>query len=1421
MTIYNIKKNKIKLYDSDTFDSFKIRISCEFNTIPDFVFITEKGYKDIEHDDLVIKYLKKKGDKLEEKEYEDEEEDKEDEDKEEVFDIFILSQYIKKKIKKGDDHSIHTVFKNIPEKYKKILKVLDFIKLYIYYYKKYVKTKDDDHIIMEIDLFITNLEELKLFSSTDKELTASELFSSSDEFKKNYTKKIKENKEKSKKLTEFSIFEENDDESNKSSSLTSFITIGKEYIYQTNCTVEEEENEEEYLINLFNNLSLNKNTLLCFYKDFFKINTDYKNIKLDTSFIQDKLDKMSRKYKKGKKIRDCIYVLLRKDSISPKKSDIDIEVDDEINWETNSFYIKIEIIDNRISLGLRLDKYINKEKVTDVFFSILPDYIKEKNDIDIYKIIEKDINGVFYVLDNSFNNYILAELILNNSPYNLCFNKRESDKTTKQKQGLSLHFKNPKNENISIPFTVISKKVSQNDPELVQYIKEDDKIKELIKKKERTYIRVYVSKINPDDIIYFMKIISKIFNLYEQDKKKVIKFYKKYISSFTEDIVYPEIKKTKGKIYLRQLLPEIFTETYTRKCQKTPSIVNIEEKEYYKNKNTIFFPRDGDKNLIREYVCLYDDFKYPGLKANNAENKNIYPVVPCCYKNDQTDKKIFTDYYSGKDMVFEKTLQTQLEIKTVKFVSWSNVGTLEYFPILNKLFESIDPENIYKRIGVSENPSSFLECILSSLNKMGDKLDENERIEKVENERGSIILDNNFLSLCKQTMYNLSDDQIKSILKDTKKYLDPSLFLPLFERIYEINIYLFCYKDKDYTMTTPSSSNGYISYDKIYEKSIYILENKGSESDNFLFPRCELIVRKPRFITQEEILYYFHPNIPTAFKLNDNTKQKNFGNGDELFLKNLNLEKIKVNSSEPIIVYDSDKHFSHLILDGKHTDFSLEGELKEIHNQEKKFKNLELKLPYIKYILKYKYENDVKYIIDKEDNIFELCSLNSSFKIRKFYTKISSFNYKNIESGIISGKILDVLTKNYKPILQFIDSHGKARYINLKNESNNRKISIYTIPLPPLECPSKEKDISNFKFYNSKKKSIEEIINFITNNGFKIISKKLDLNKKISEIELFLYGITFYIPFKFSEESEDEYKKLEKITSKIEISKDIKKSLSGKKYELDIYMSNKKTSFFLKDYFIYLYSTWCNYKKISVNENIKLWIDEQVKLKKKYTYKIPLFTNFKKALENKTYLDKDDKFIANSKELLIRLIYNLQLSLKRSYKDVEQFYKKKVKTVIFEKTQNIEVPEQSSNQILLKGLFNLYQYIQSTIIYEKDNVYYSHYQKTSSTYIIKIEGTLYKAYNASSLNNAIYLSTFLSNPENLKKLEKKEEYDNEFKEELSKEADSSTKSKVYLYENNNYSLYYLNRNNEDEDIIITSLVTKEDGEIIYTCLIKI
>ena len=142
----------------------------------------------------------------------------------------------------------------------------------------------------------------------------------------------------------------------------------------------------------------------------------------------------------------------------------------------------------------------------------------------------------------------------------------------------------------------------------------------------------------------------------------------------------------------------------------------------FENDREIFiYPRKNE--LPRRYMVISKIKPYIGLKENIGPNRDLFPFLPCSYKNPQyrtTDKtlkgaKKMKSYY-GIDIDLKSTIASSYTIKTNKYVLSDQIG--EFIP--KNIYEFLhtvdnDKDKIFYRKGISSNLNDFANSSLEAI----------------------------------------------------------------------------------------------------------------------------------------------------------------------------------------------------------------------------------------------------------------------------------------------------------------------------------------------------------------------------------------------------------------------------------------------------------------------------------------------------------------------------------------------------------------------------------------------------------------------------------------------------------------------------------------------------------------------------------
>lgn len=573
------------------------------------------------------------------------------------------------------------------------------------------------------------------------------------------------------------------------------------------------------ILEIFNLIILNDNIPFATCNNFYKVLKDFiPPIKWKNLF--DKSKSYKDKFKNIDREKNIILKILNEKKIK------------NINSYTE-IIINIKEIENKnciINITLKYNKYnISKEKIKKNILSIF-----EKSKI----INEKDnsVNGLFYIPLQTLNKEVMFDLIMNDPLFSSLLVINESNLGLSQKE-----YENEKiSKTIYFENTIIGKvtfKISSNKVENKNDIlnKQNKNLYPI----NSSYLRIKISKANDiNKVELFQKLLSKLITLYNQKCNKIVAKYLEYymnIGDCKNEFKYNEIKDKN----------DLFPEGYKSACQKSvrPTIISEEEAmiAIEEGKNVLKFPKEETYGISPKYfICNIPKnpkFIYPGLFVNKLENDEDkkFQYLPCCYQAVQTNTPEYLNYYEDKDIDIEteknKKKGGQDIYKTRKIMELGSHGILP--TNISKLFFLSDENAVYYRQGVLRDKNSFISCILNATKN--SKLNP----EKLRKE----FIKPEFISCCKQEMYDYTEEEIIELIKNADEYFDPKLFIHILELYFECNIFLFTYENNG-KLILPRHTKGYFKNEN-NNRCIFIFEHMGSQADKAEYPQCEIIVKQP------------------------------------------------------------------------------------------------------------------------------------------------------------------------------------------------------------------------------------------------------------------------------------------------------------------------------------------------------------------------------------------------------------------------------------------------------------------------------------------------------------------------------------------------------------------------------------------------
>lgn len=481
--------------------------------------------------------------------------------------------------------------------------------------------------------------------------------------------------------------------------------------------------------------------------------------------------------------------------------------------EKNYSNTSITVNKNRVYLTINIPvgtKAISK----DMFMQRVITAVELLKDVKPEKEEETFITGYFYI-QFSCNSFIWSDLCMTNKFFYPILVLNEVLIPSRQRilfmymliskrarnDGKNYTRNTPLSEDLYDTINLISKKLSidQTPPPGI---------------KTNCFTRFRVKCRTKQDVERYKNILARLFTLYVNNRDLLENQYISFLPNFPKSREC-DLVQTESKL-LKDIVPDLFIASYSRKCLKPPNIIsNSEALQLQKEgKQIMKYPLYGE-GPTHNYYCDIKNYTYPGLRINTLRNNDVYPYIPCCYLLDQRKRK-----NSKLNLYESKSVFPQYEAVE------NNIKLLP--PQLKRFFSLIsrDIDSCFVYLDVAEYNLSLIESVLNALDLLDAKNSDiyDSDIEEIPNlvlrEHERIKAKN--LWATKQEMYDLSIDEIKDVL--FKDILKPSKFVHLMEEVYKIDIFLFSFKNEG-EMIIPQHASIYRKF-KPTRKTILLLETE-------------------------------------------------------------------------------------------------------------------------------------------------------------------------------------------------------------------------------------------------------------------------------------------------------------------------------------------------------------------------------------------------------------------------------------------------------------------------------------------------------------------------------------------------------------------------------------------------------------------
>ena len=272
----------------------------------------------------------------------------------------------------------------------------------------------------------------------------------------------------------------------------------------------------------------------------------------------------------------------------------------------------------------------------------------------------------------------------------------------------------------------------------------------------------------------------------------------------------------KNNRLLKLSAPDMFVTDYPRKCLHLPRIVEDDEAARLTSRNVplLRFPAKGEGGRAPKWFACdhHPAAPFPGLRKNPLRNKDVFPVLPCCYIGDQSERRgsEYRIYYHNDLKHVKARKPNEYIVFTTNRCLPENV-----FGQLPREIALLFPSSVfaqYYRLGVSKTLVSCLERATGVPFSGSPTSDE--------------------LNVCRQ-------ESNREPLAFNRA--EPLQLLAYYERYFRVNIVVFSDSARGGFEFASRGRAGYLSGDR-YDNYVAIVCNKGTVADDLATPQFELVV---------------------------------------------------------------------------------------------------------------------------------------------------------------------------------------------------------------------------------------------------------------------------------------------------------------------------------------------------------------------------------------------------------------------------------------------------------------------------------------------------------------------------------------------------------------------------------------------------
>lgn len=513
---------------------------------------------------------------------------------------------------------------------------------------------------------------------------------------------------------------------------------------------------------------------------------------------------------------------------------------------------------------LRMFLKLNTDETSDELRRKIFKSLGERITYEIDETIQMGVKGKFTIPNVSFNRAVFADMILNNDVLKYFLFLDESEKSSLHKPRFTFYYEPDQKGEFSSSLTIT----------VTPIVMESD-----------SWVDVRISRATTmKQVQSFISIFKHIYGLYQSKEQSIIDLYKGLYSGVNFNAFEkkpPKVKQDKktGKrlTSLKQHNPEAFSEGYSSKCQprhRQPYLIkgdiNSVEKQLKKEggnelkENGLLNWPHGSKDWYSCYPRDSDEadkrYIWPGVikQKESAASFSEYPFLPCCFIDNQYTKKggnlvkylaTFKEQSDDNDegdfdeTIFDRPLGEKKLAPRGRFAELPYnlqviVGSAGYKLIEDKRKQFLP----ILRYGVIRGPNSFVHVMEKATYPRYSSMDINAKIARVRKVSKRIAKMEDF-SIGRQEMYDTSDEEIREHLREKGAYIDPDMYVSIFEKYYDCNIILFQVDDEspDGELVIPRHNIAYLMR-KIDPKKRTAVVVKFGVPQEWQY-QCELVVK--------------------------------------------------------------------------------------------------------------------------------------------------------------------------------------------------------------------------------------------------------------------------------------------------------------------------------------------------------------------------------------------------------------------------------------------------------------------------------------------------------------------------------------------------------------------------------------------------